>query len=344
VKPHRLAFAGLGRVADVHYAALRAMGERAKLAAICDIRPDALRQRQEQWGVPGFSSFAELLASVEVDAVCLFLPHDAHLEFVALAAEHRRPILLEKPIAVRVEEAQRITAVCHQHKVQLMVAHNGLFHPAFERLVAMVRAGLIGRPLFALAKSTQWLEFRPWDFRVSNRQTGGGCWMDCAGHLVYRLREVFGEAVAVTGMVGNLARPEMEGEDFAAAVLRYESGAMAQLTVSYGLKLPGYELDWPQGCEQSLFISGDHGAVEYVICPHPCLRLFSEVEAGRSPALGGWIVQDVPEPFEVSFVRQMAHFLDCLDTGQEPRVTGEDATATLRVLQMLYDGAPPRKA
>ena len=332
----QLAFIGLGRVADVHYAALRAAGSRARLAAVCDLRPEAVAQRSQEWGVPGFCSFEELLRTVEVDAAWIFLPHDLHVEFVTLAARFGKAILLEKPISSTLDEAEQINRVCREAGVRLMVAHNGLFHPAFERMVALVREGVIGRPLFAQAKSTLWLDFRPWDFRLSKEKTGGGCWMDGAGHLVYRLREIFGEVAEVSGMIGNLVRKEMEGEDFAAAVLRYQSGAMAQLMVTYGMKLPGYEHDWPQGCEQSILVSGDQGAIEYSICPRPSLRLFSEVKGGRSPALQGWIEQATPEPFEHSFVQQLAHFLDCLDSGEESRVSGEDAVKTLQVLLALY--------
>jgi predicted dehydrogenase len=141
-------------------------------------------------------------------------------------------------------------------------------------------------------------------------------------------------------MAANLARPEMEGEDFAAAVLRYHGGALAQLTISYGWKLPGYEHDWPRGCEQSLVIAGDRGTLEYNICPHPGIRLFSEVSAARSPVLQGWIAEETVAPFEESFVRQMAHFLDCVQTGQTPRVTGEDALEVLRVLWAFYEKVP----
>jgi predicted dehydrogenase len=340
MKQHSLAFVGLGRVADVHYSALQAAGSRARLAAVCDVRAEAVEQRSQQWDVPGFASFEELLKTVEVDAVCIFLPHDAHVEFVTLATRFGKAIFLEKPISATLEEAEQINRVCREAGVRLMVAHNGLFHPAFERMVALVREGFIGRPLFAQAKSTQWLDFRPWDFRLSKEKTGGGCWMDGAGHLVYRLREIFGEVAEVSGMTGKLVREEMEGEDFAAAVLRYQSGALAQLMITYGMKLPGYEHDWPQGCEQSIVISGDRGALEYSICPRPGLRLFSEVEGGRSPALQGWIEQATPEPFEFSFVRQLAHFLDCLDSGAESRVTGEDAVKTLKVLLALYAQHP----
>jgi len=340
VKTLRLAFVGLGRVADVHYAALQALRPRAEVVAVCDERAEAVTLRQRQWSVAdGFSSYEQMLNQTDIDAVCLFLPHDIHLEFVALAASHGKPIFLEKPISTSLEEAHKITEVCDQSGTMLMVAHNGLFHPAFERLTSLVKDGLIGRPFFAAARSTQWLEFQPWDFRLSKKKTGGGCWMDCAGHLIYRLREVLGEVVDVSGMMGNLVRREIEGEDYAMANLRYASGALGQVMVSYGLKQPGYEHDWPQGCEQSLLVAGEAGTVEYMICPHPRLRLFSEVAQGRSAALQGWIVQETPEPFEMSFTRQLAHFLDCLENGDRPRVTGRDAIETLKVLLALYDRA-----
>ena len=140
----------------------------------------------------------------------------------------------------------------------------------------------------------------------------------------------------------DLVRQEMEGEDHAAAVLRYASGAMAQVLVSYGLRLPGYEGDWPNGCEQSILLSGNRGAIEYSICPESKLRLFSEVEGFRSPALQGWITQDVPQGFNHSFFRQMDHFLDCLEGKATCRVTGDDALAIIKTLVAFYDQAPSR--
>jgi predicted dehydrogenase len=66
--------------------------------------------------------------------------------------------------------------------------------------------------------------------------------------------EILGEVDHVTGMVARLARTEMEGEDHAIGVLRYESGAIAELFVSYGHNLPGYQHDWPQGYLNSIQI------------------------------------------------------------------------------------------
>jgi len=337
MKGHRLAFVGAGRVADMHYASIQAMPERAQLVAFCDNRPEALAQRQIQWGVPGFGSFDHLLSEVNPDAVCLLLPHNVHLQYVTAAARAGKPVFMEKPVAGTREDARKIVQVVAETGIQLLVTHTGLFHPAFERILEFVRKGWLGRPLFARGTSAGWLTFRPWDFRLSREQTGGGCWVDAGGHLVYCLREVFGEVESVTGYVAHLSRPEMEGEDHAAATLRYRSGALAQLFVSYGHKLPGYQHDWPIGYLNSIEISGDKGAVQYVISPEPRVSYFSEVAEAMPEEWQGWLTHQPPEGYGYSFQAALAHFLDCLDTGAKPRVTAEDGLATLDTLLRLYE-------
>ena len=337
MKKYRLGFVGVGRVADMYFASVKAMHERAELVAICDVRPEALELRQREWNVPGFKTIEELLAHVEVDALCLLLPHDVHREYVEVAARHRKHVYLEKPIANSCQEARRIAAVVRQSGITLLVGHTGLFHPSFKRVLEFIKKGWLGRPLFGRGTSAGWLSFRPWDFRLNKQQTGGGCWVDAGGHLVYCMREIFGEVDRVTGVTGCLARTEMQGEDHAAAVLRYTSGAIAELFVSYGHKLPGYQYDWPLGYLNAIEIYGDAGAIQYIISPEPEVRYFSEIPEAMPHAWQGWLTYKSPEPYTYSFHGALAHFLDCLDTGAQPRVTAEDALATLDVLFRLYD-------
>ncbi len=334
---HRLAFVGAGRIADVHHASILTMPERARLVAFCDSRPEAIVQRQLQWGVPGFESFDRLLHEVDPDAVCLFLPHNLHLEFVTAAARAGKPVFMEKPVAGTREHARQIIDVVKETGIPLLVTHTGLFHPAFERILEFIRKGWLGRPLFARGTSAGWLTFRPWDFRLSRDQTGGGCWIDAGGHLVYCLREIFGEVESVVGYTARLSRLEMEGEDHAAATLRYRSGALAQLFVSYGHKLPGYQHDWPLGYLNSLEISGDKGAIQYVISPEPRVSYFSEVGEAMPEEWQGWLTHLPAEGYSYSFCAALAHFLDCLDTGMKPRVSAEDGLATLDTLLRLYE-------
>ena len=337
MKKYRLGFVGVGRVADMYYASVKAMPDRAELVGICDIRPDALGLRQREWSVPGFRAVEDLLSNVEVDALCLLLPHDVHREYVDVAARYRKHVYLEKPIANSPGEARKIADIVRQSGITLLVGHTGLFHPSFQRVLEFINKGWLGRPLFGRGTSAGWLAFRPWDFRMNKQQTGGGCWVDAGGHLVYCMREIFGEVDCVTGVTGRLARTEMEGEDHAAAVLRYTSGAIAELFVSYGHKLPGYQYDWPLGYLNAIEIYGDAGAIQYTISPEPQLRYFSEVPEAMPSQWQGWLTYKSPEPYTYSFQGALEHFLDCLDTGARPRVTAEDALATLDVLFRLYD-------
>lgn len=336
-EPLRLAFVGAGRVADVHYASVQALADRCRLVAVCDPRIEAREQRAREWNVRAYATFDELLDAERVDGACLFLPHHVHLDQVSRAAERGVPVLLEKPIAAEMHEAQAIRDLVERTGLVLLVGHNGLFHPAFVQTADFVKRGGLGRPLFGRGESAGWLAFRTWDFRRSRRETGGGCWIDAGGHLVYCLRELLGEVADVTGFTSHLVRPEMEGEDHACVTLRYATGALAQLFVSYGHKLPGYELDWPHGYRNGLEIYGDKGALRYSISPVPELSYFSEDALLMSPPGQGWLTHTPAEPYAFSFQAELAHFLDCIERTAVPKVSAADACEVLKVLLRVYE-------
>lgn len=333
----QIGFIGAGRVADVHYDALLRCSDLASLIAFCDVRQEAISKREKEWNVPGFNSVDKMLDEVKLDAVVVLLPHDIHLEVMKKCLAKKMPVLLEKPIAANVGEAEEIVKLVDEAGVPVLVGHNGLFHPAIDEVVRFVEEGWIGKPVMASAKSYQWLEFKPWDFRKSKEKTGGGAWVDCAGHLIYRLNAVLGEVRNVAGFTSHLARKEMEGEDTAAAVIQYPSGVIAQVAVSYGCKLPEYEKDWPAGCEQMMMISGDKGMVEYHICPTSHLRFYTEISGSPIAKPGVWTEVEIKQPFELSFDNQMRHFLQCVLRREEPKVTAKDALALLKTLLSLYD-------
>lgn len=335
----KIGFIGAGRVADVHYDALQRCSDLARLIAFCDIRKEAVAARQQEWDIPGFLNMEDMLDTMQPDAVVVLLPHDAHLEVIRKCMKSKLPVLLEKPIAANIEEADQIVKLVNEAGVPVLVGHNGLFHPAFDKVVRFVNEGWIGKPLMGSAKSYQWLEFKPWDFRKSRKKTGGGAWVDCAGHLIYRLNAILGNITVqeIVGFTAHQARNEMEGEDSAVAVIRYPSGVIAQVAVSYGCKLPEYEKDWPAGCEQMLMLSGDKGMMEYHICPFSHLRFYTELSGCPVAKPGVWNDIEIKEPFEVSFDNQMRHFLECVSGNAVPRVTAMDALNLLKTLLSLYE-------
>jgi len=118
------------------------------------------------------------------------------------------------------------------------------FTPAFERILEFVRKGWLGRPLFATGTSAGWLTFRPWTSGLAGRN--GRRLLDrCRRHLVYCLREIFGEIDSVTGYTARLSRPEMEGEDTRpprcdTARVRWHSSLSATGTSCPGISTTGH--------------------------------------------------------------------------------------------------------
>jgi len=87
----------------------------------------------------------------------------------------------------------------------------------------------------------------------------------------------------------------------------------------------------------SLEISGDKGAIRYIISPNPEVSYFSEVAEAMPKEWQGWLSHQPSESYAYSFQAALRHFLDCLDTGMKPRVTAADGLATLDVLLRFYE-------
>ena len=315
---YRLAFVGLGRVADVHYDSVMALHDRVELAAVCDVREQAVQQRSAQWNVAGFTSFSQLLQQVELDAVCLLLPHHVHLEYVTQAAEHGLPVFLEKPIAATLDDAREDHLGLRRARGDPDGRPQWPVSPGVRADGGIRQEGL-ARPTPVCQVYVRRLAGIPPLGLPAEQEGDGRRLLDRRrGHLVYCLREIFGKVAEVSGYIAKVSRPEMEGEDLATVNLRYESGALANLVVSYGIKLPGYQLDWPQGYEQSIEVYGDKGAITYTISPEPQLKYFSEVPEAMPANWSGWLSHKPAEPYTSSFRREMEHFIDCLDTGGRP--------------------------
>jgi predicted dehydrogenase len=148
----RIAFVGAGRVADVHFDALKSENTRARLTAVSDIRENAVQNRIKEWNVNGYLSYKEMIEKEKPDAVYILLPHHLHLEAVEFAMKRDIPVFLEKPIASDLDHALKIERIARKSPVPLFVGHNGLFHPAFREVKELVKSGKIGKPLFAKGK------------------------------------------------------------------------------------------------------------------------------------------------------------------------------------------------
>jgi predicted dehydrogenase len=248
-----LCIVGCGRFARFHARAARRLrcGPRLAFASRDRTRAEAYRRRFR--GFAAFGSYEDAAADPDVDAVVVCTPHHLHAAHVRLAADHGKAVLLEKPIARTVAEADAILETARASGITLMVAENAHFMPAFAAARAQIRTGVIGsvRQLIVSARGFR----RPRDWRARRSEMGGGPLVDGGIHYVRLLRDWAGHVVQVAAMAPPNLFPDLEAEDTVLLLLRFESGAVAALANSVAAPgLPRWQWAWATGTEGSLAV------------------------------------------------------------------------------------------
>lgn len=232
--PLRFAILGPGMVAQYHHAALQAHADASvELAAVVHHNPKRFSAISEAFGVPCVSE-VDMLADSSIDAVILCTPSGQHADQAVAAAQAGKHVLVEKPLATTLADADRMIAACEAAGVKLGVVFQRRGLPTFQRVHQALAAGDLG----TLTMGTlQMPYFRPQSYydQAAWRGTwaldGGGVLMNQGIHLIDLLVWYMGDPVEVSASGGAL-QWAIDVEDTVAATLRFANGSLATLTAT----------------------------------------------------------------------------------------------------------------
>ena len=320
----RIGLIGAGGISRAHIPGFLACRDRAEVTAIADPNDEAARRAQQALGGGAlYGDWRALLERADVDAVDICLPHDLHEPVAVAAAERGKHVLVEKPIARTLAEADAMLAAAERAGVILMVCHDRRYHPAFVRIKELLDAGAIGRPLLFRLDHNQEIRLTPDHWIFQKERLGGGAIVSCLTHQFDLLRW-YGGDVAQVGCL-SLTEPErMEGEIVGVVPLRFASGALGDAVLNWHVRgtlptLPGglwYELVWLSGTGGNLH--NLHG-----------LHLLRH-DRGEE----GYAAVAVPEGS--GHVGAIAHFVDCVREGRTPLTDGYEGRAALELAVAAY--------
>lgn len=194
------AIVGCGDVSVIHTEALSAL-EGIELIAVVDSDPAALRSATSRCGVPGFSDVHELLERHRPDVIHVCTPHDQHVQVVLDALEAGVHVLLEKPVAHTLEQAQRIVDAAEASTAQVGVCLQNRYNATAQAAHEILASGELGRPLGASA-SVVWTrrpgyyQDKPWRGRWESAR---GLLINQAIHTLDLLHWLLGGITAVSG-------------------------------------------------------------------------------------------------------------------------------------------------
>jgi len=247
----RFGIAGCGRIAGAHVEEILA-SPRAELVAVCDIDPAALDRFTRRHGVEGHRDYAELLARKDVDVVVICTPGGLHAGMGIMAARAGKHVLVEKPLALTMEDADMLIDTCEREGVILSVVLQNRFKPPFQLLKTAVAEGRFGK-LSHAGVTVRWNRDEayylnnPWRGRKAG---DGGVMMNQAIHSIDMLQWLMGRVESLFAYTATRYRP-IEAEDVGVAVLKFESGALGVIEAASTV--------YPVNLEESIAVFGERG-------------------------------------------------------------------------------------
>ncbi len=189
-----------------------------------DVDEDAVQEVAKEFGAEAFLDYGELLDS-DCDAVYIATPVHLHRDQVVRAAEAGKHVLCEKPLGLKVADAEQMVKACRSNGVKFGVGLMMRFHAQHQAAMEMVKSGAIGTPVFGRAQLSCWYPPIEGAWRQDPATGGGGTLVDLASHCIDLLEMMFGPARSVRCAIGNLVQ-DYKSEDASVVMLEFANGAM----------------------------------------------------------------------------------------------------------------------
>jgi len=327
MKPLRIAVMGAGLIGRRHIETILAMPEAAELVAVAD--PIADPGRFDLKGAAWFTGEREMLDQVKPEAVIIATPNGLHLDHGELCCARGIHFLMEKPVTVTIGEAAALVRLVAESGVKTLVGHHRRYLAPVEDAKSVIESGKIGR---LVAASVLWATRKPDDyFQTAWRtQPGGGPLLINAIHEIDMLRHLCGEIAAVGGITSAAIRG-FAVEDSAAALFRFDNGALGTLTLTDAAFSP-WTIErgsrenplFPYAGQSAYRLTGTEGSLEL-----PVLKLWGAATPGANRWDKPIASTALPERHHDPYKAQLAHFQRLIRLNEAPVVSVLDGARTL---------------
>ena len=338
-RTHGFGIVGAGVIASFHARAIAGLNG-ARLVAVADQTPERAESLASDFNVEALSIDA-LLRRPEIDVVCICVPSGHHADIGVMAAGAGKHVIVEKPIEVTLEAADRLIDACQRKHVVLSVISQHRWDVGVRELKHLVDSGQLGKLVLGDA-IIKWYRTQAYydsgQWRGTVQLDGGGALMNQGVHYIDLLQWVMGPVEKVFAKTATRAHERIQVEDVALAVLSFAGGAIGVIESSTAV--------YP-GLSERLEVSGTGGTV---IVEAGVIKVRElKAEKGETPTYGGKVSGDhaagsggAANPTDVSYLghrEQIRDVLEAIETGRLPLVDGAEGRKALEIILVAYESA-----
>lgn len=324
---------GCGVVADYHIGGILNT-EGARLIAISDVVETRAKEVAQKYSVACYTDHRELLKNPDVDVVCITTPSGIRIPIATDAASAGKHLIIEKPLDINLNNADRIIRTSKDAGVHLMCIFQLRYGQAIQKVKEAVEKGKLGK--IALADAyIKW--FRPQSYydsaswRGTWKMEGGGALMTQGIHTVDLLRWIMGPVKRVYARMGTLVH-KVEVEDTVVALLEYESGAIGVIEATTAAH---------PGLPAKLEISGSKGTIAVEADRISTWQIEGEASiAQQSSDTGVAKAASDSKTFGTEgHCAQIAEMVHIIQTGGTPKINGPEGRKALELILAIYESA-----
>lgn len=338
----KYAIIGCGRISPNHIAA--ALEHKLEIVALCDIDEQKMNDAIRDFNLPTntrkYLDYVEMLKTEKLDLIAICTESGKHGEIALECIDVGVNLIIEKPIALSLEEADMIIEKSSSKNIKVCACHQNRFNKSVQKIRQALESNRFGRLMYGTAhirwnRGEDYYKQAPW--RGTWDQDGGALMNQCI-HNIDLLRWMMGnEVTEVIGMTDNLTHHYIEAEDFGMALVKFANG-------SYGI-IEGTTNIYPKNLEETLYIFGESGTIK---------------AGGKSVNLiEEWQFEDnIDDPEEVKKVFNekplnvygfghkplYADVIDSIKNDRDPYVTAVDGRNALELVLAIYKSAAEGKS
>ncbi|MFX1703909.1 Gfo/Idh/MocA family oxidoreductase [Chitinophaga sp. CC14] len=336
MKRVKVAILGAGFIADIHLESYERFVPEAEVVAVYTRSAEKAKAFAAKHHIAQhFSSIDDLISNVDFDVVDICLPNFLHKEATLKAAAAGKHIIIEKPLAVTLEEADEMIAACEKANVKLMYAEELCFAPKYERARKLVEEGAVGDVYMLKQSEKHSGPHSDWFYNID--QSGGGVLMDmgCHGIAWFRWMLKNNKALSVTASMKTVLHKERtKGEDNSIVIIEFENGVTGVVENSWAKQ---------GGMDDRSEIHGTDGVVYADLFTGNSVLAYSKNGYGyameKTDTTVGWSFCMFEEAFNQGYPQELKHFIDCVQHNREPLVTGKDGRVVLEIIYAAYASA-----
>jgi predicted dehydrogenase len=329
----KFALLGCGRIAKRHSELLGLNQIRdAKLLTVCDVVAEKAKSIADRFGVSYYSDMNEMMESEpDIDVVSVLTPSGLHAEHVINLAKYKKHIVVEKPMAITLNDADEMIKSCDQNKIKLFVVKQNRFNVPVMKLREAVAAGRFGKFVLGTVR-VRWCRGQEYYDQDNWRGTwayDGGVLTNQASHHIDLLEWMMGDVQSVFAKSAT-ALVNIETEDTAAVILKFRNGALGVIEATTAAR--------PKDLEGSISILGERGAVEiggFAVNQMKVWKFIDQIDS-EDEVMKKYSVNPA-NVYGFGHQAYYEHVVDCILNDKQQLVDGLEGRKSLELISAIYE-------